>query len=146
MRKCRFGWLLALGLVSCAQEAAPAKKTTAGKLGVVVLTQKNFEQEVLKSAKPVLVDFWAPWCGPCRLIAPTVETLSVTHAGMLRVGKLDIDDAPDLAAEYGANRIPLLILFRDGKEVDRFSGVPRDNAEAVITTWVEDTLAANKKE
>jgi thioredoxin 1 len=146
MRRCRFRPFLLVGLAlclaSCAPETATSSKSPAGKSRVIVLTEKNFDEEVLKSAKPVLVDFWAPWCGPCRLIAPTVETLSVTHAGMLKVGKLNIDDADDLAAEYGAHKIPLLILFRDGKEVGRMPGAPRDNTETVITAWVEETLAA----
>jgi thioredoxin 1 len=147
MRVCRFGVMLlvcaAMSVASCAPETATSSKAP-GKSRVLVFTEKNFEEEVLKSAKPVLVDFWAPWCGPCKLIAPAVETLSVTHAAMLKVGKVNIDAAGGLAAEYRASRIPLLVLFKDGKELDRFEGVPRDNREAIITAWVEETLAAAK--
>ena len=87
------------------------------------LTAGNFEQEVLKSTTPTLVDLWAAWCGPCRLIAPVVEELATTYNGKLKVGKLNVDDHPQVAAQYGVMNIPTLLLFKGGKEVDRIVGV-----------------------
>ena len=90
---------------------------------VVELTNTNFEQEVLKGAKPALVDLWAAWCGPCRLIAPVVEELAGTYQGKLTVGKLNVDEHPDVAAQYRVMNIPTLLLFKQGQEVDRIVGV-----------------------
>ena len=90
---------------------------------VVELTDANFEQEVLKGQKPALVDLWAAWCGPCRLIAPVVEGLAGTYSGKLTVGKLNVDDYPQLAAQYRVMNIPTLLLFKQGQEVDRIVGV-----------------------
>lgn len=91
--------------------------------GVLELSQDNFEQEVLKSATPVLVDLWAPWCGPCRLIAPLVEELAGTYQGKVKFGKLNVDDHPQLAAQYRVMNIPTLLLFKGGREIDRLVGV-----------------------
>lgn len=91
--------------------------------GLVELTEGNFEQEVVRSATPVLVDLWAAWCGPCRLIAPVVEELAGTYTGRLKVGKLNVDDHPAIAAQHRVMNIPTLILFKGGQEVDRMVGV-----------------------
>ncbi len=86
------------------------------------LTDANFEQEIVKGQKPALVDLWAAWCGPCRLIAPVVEELAGTYQGKLTVGKLNVDDYPHLAAQYRVMNIPTLLLFTGGKETDRIVG------------------------
>src|SRR3989338_7654220 len=90
---------------------------------VVEFSEANFEQEVLKSGLPVLVDLWAAWCGPCRMIAPVVEELAGTYQGKVKVGKLNVDDYPQVAAQHRIMNIPTLLLFKGGKEVDRMIGV-----------------------
>ena len=87
----------------------------------ITLTKQNFEEEVLKSNKPVLVDFWATWCGPCRMIAPIVEEIANEYEN-IKVGKINVDEQEKLAIEYGIMSIPTLILFKDGKEVKRILG------------------------
>ena len=90
------------------------------------LTVDSFEDEVLKSPIPVLVDFWATWCGPCRMIAPIVEELAKEHAGKLKVCKLDIDNNQKVALEYGIRSIPSIFIFKDGELVDNIIGaVPK---------------------
>lgn len=88
----------------------------------IALTEQNFDQEVLQSDIPVLVDFWAPWCGPCRMIAPTIEQLAEEMAGQAKVCKLNVDEATGLAARYSVTSIPTLIIFKDGQIVDRYVG------------------------
>lgn len=82
---------------------------------MINLTSENFEKEVLKSEKPVLVDFWATWCGPCKMIAPIVEEIAKEHEENLKVGKVNVDEAADLAIKYDVVSIPTLVLFRNGK-------------------------------
>ena len=90
---------------------------------VVELSDTNFEQEVVKSSIPVLVDLWAAWCGPCRVIAPVVEALAGTYQGKMKMGKLNVDDYPQLAGQFRVMNIPTLLLFKGGQEVDRIVGV-----------------------
>jgi thioredoxin 1 len=86
------------------------------------VTDATFETEVLKADRPVLVDFWADWCAPCRMIAPIVEAIAAEHADALKVVKLDVDDNRQVAAQYGVMSIPTLILFKDGQPVERVVG------------------------
>lgn len=90
----------------------------------VELTDDNFDSEVLKSSSPVLVDFWAPWCGPCRQIAPLIDQLAENYAGKVKVGKINIDDNPQTTNQYGIQSIPTLMVFRDGNVAERFVGMP----------------------
>lgn len=87
------------------------------------ITQANFNDEVLKSAQPVLIDFWAPWCGPCRTIAPIVEQLAGELAGRLKVGKLNVDENGAIASQYGVMSIPTLMVFKNGEPVERVVGL-----------------------
>lgn len=89
---------------------------------VIEFTDANFDEEVLKSDVPVLVDFWAPWCGPCRQIAPSVEALSTEYAGKIKIGKLNTDDQIDTAAKFGIRSIPTLLVFKGGEVVNQLVG------------------------
>jgi thioredoxin 1 len=88
----------------------------------IVLTELNFEQEVIKSDKPVLVDFWAPWCGPCRMMAPIVEELAEEFKDKAKVGKLNVDENADLAQKYNIMSIPTFLIFKDGKVAEQLVG------------------------
>ena len=106
---------------------------------VMELSDTNFDQEVAKASTPVLVDLWAAWCGPCRMIAPVVEELAGTYQGRLKVGKLNVDDHPQIAAQFRVMNIPTLLLIKGGKEVDRIVGVvPKEEltrrVDAIIGT------------
>ncbi len=89
---------------------------------IIEVTDSSFEQEVLKSDLPVLVDFWAPWCGPCRAIAPVVEELSGDYQSKLKVVKCNVDDNPKVPGKYGIRAIPTLIIFKDGNVSDQITG------------------------
>lgn len=92
----------------------------------IEFTDANFEQEVIKSDIPVLVDFWAVWCGPCKMIAPLVGELAGEYEGKVKIGKVDVDNNPQISTTYGIRSIPTLLIFRDGKIVDQIIGaVPK---------------------
>ena len=100
---------------------------------VAAFTDGNFDTEVLQSSLPVLVDFWATWCAPCKAIAPLIDTIAAEYQGKLKVGKVNVDDNPAVPAKYSVRGIPTLILFKDGKVVDQVVGaVPRSQLEALI--------------
>jgi thioredoxin 1 len=88
----------------------------------VAVNDKSFDQEVLKSETPVVVDFWAPWCGPCKMIAPVLEEIATEKGDALKIAKLDIDENPDLAQKFGVMSIPTLLVFKEGQEVSRIVG------------------------
>ncbi len=97
------------------------------------VTDSSFQQEVLESEQTVLVDFWAPWCGPCRMVAPVVEEISEQYAGQVKVVKVNTDENPNVASQYGIRSIPTLMIFKDGQRVDMVVG-------AVPKTTLANTL------
>ena len=103
----------------------------------ITLTKTNFEAEVLKSDKPVLVDFWAPWCGPCRMLAPILAEVAAEKGDKIKVGKVNVDEEQELAAQYGITGIPAILLFKDGKVVATSVGFkPKPELEAFISIQV----------
>lgn len=99
----------------------------------ITITVANFEEEVLKSDIPVLLDFWATWCGPCRMLAPVVAQIAAEREGSLKVGKVNVDDEPALAMQFGINSIPTLVLFKDGKPVNKTVGfMPKAAIETLL--------------
>lgn len=100
---------------------------------VVELSDSNFDADVLKAATPVLVDFWAEWCMPCRFVAPAVEAVAKEYAGKIRVGKVDVDNNPEAASRFGINSIPTILLFKDGKVVDGVIGaLPKEQIASMV--------------
>jgi len=101
----------------------------------VDINDESFEQEVINSEQPVVVDFWAPWCGPCRMMGPIIDNLAVKHAGNVVFGKLNVDDNPVISAKYGISAIPTLLLFKDGEFVTQSVGLMPENE---IESWMKN--------
>ncbi|MDQ3266325.1 MAG: thioredoxin [Myxococcota bacterium] len=99
---------------------------------VVEISDSEFKQQVLESPEPVLVDFWATWCAPCRAIAPVVEELAARHKGKLKVAKVNIDDNQETPQQYGIRSIPTLLVFKNGQVVDQIVGANRAKIEAAV--------------
>lgn len=108
----------------------------AGK--TVAVTDATFEQQVLQSDKPVMVDFWAPWCGPCRAVAPILEELAGQYEGKLVVAKVNTDEEQRYAMQFGIMAIPTLIIFKDGKEVERIQGA---GPKSLYTSYIDRVLS-----
>jgi thioredoxin 1 len=101
--------------------------------GVLEVSDANFDEEVLRSEQPVLVDFWAVWCGPCKAIAPVVDTIAANYAGKLKVAKVNVDQNGATPSRYGIRGIPALLFFKDGKVADQIVGfVPQDQIEEKV--------------
>ncbi len=106
-------------------------KTMAG--NILELNSGNFKSTVESGSSPVLVDFWAPWCGPCRVIAPILEEVAREYEGKVRIAKVNVDDSPDIASQFGVRGIPTLILFKDGQIKGQMVGVnPKNNIVSLI--------------
>lgn len=112
--------------------------TTEVLKSTITVTDDNFESEVIKSNIPVLVDFWAEWCGPCRIIGPTIESLADDYQGTIKVAKLNVDDNPQAARRFGVQSIPTLIFFKDGEARQSLIGVmPKGQLAEVIDRHIQ---------
>jgi thioredoxin 1 len=107
-------------------------------MATVKVDINNFQAEVLESAEPVVVDFWAEWCGPCKMIAPSLEEIAVEMEGKVKVAKLNIDENPKLAAQFSVRSIPTLAIFKDGKVVGTWKGA---KPKSFIVNWIRQIVA-----
>ena len=99
----------------------------------ITITKENFEAEVLKSEGPVLLDFWATWCGPCRMIAPALAEIAAENVGRVKVGKVNVDEQMELAMQFGVTSIPLLVVMKDGRVANKAVGaMPKEKIEALL--------------
>ena len=129
-----FAVLIGYGLWMGPADAIGSSVTTEKEATMeITLTKANFEAEVLNSDRPVLVDFWAPWCGPCRMLAPVLAEVAAEKGDKIKVGKVNVDENPELAAQYGISGIPAMLLFKDGKIAATSVGFkPKAEVEAFI--------------
>ena len=113
---------------------------------VLVLTDDNWKKEVAESEIPVLVDFWAEWCPPCRMIAPSIDALATAYSGRVKVGKLNVDENPMVAQAFGIRSIPTLLVFKDGKVADQQIGaVPQTRIASMLERQLEPVELASQK-
>jgi len=111
--------------------------------GIFEVTDASFDQEVLQSEQPLLVDFWAAWCGPCKALAPVVDEVAAQYAGQLKVAKMDVDRNSATPMRYGIRGIPALLLFKGGKVADQIVGyVPKDTIDKSLSRFITDSAAA----
>lgn len=107
-------------------------------MATVTVDKNNFQSEVLESSEPVVVDFWAEWCGPCKMIAPSLEEISEEMSGKVKVAKVNIDENPDIAAQYGVRSIPTLAMFKGGEVADIKVGA---SPKTALSSWISGAVA-----
>jgi len=107
---------------------------------VMTLNEANFEETILQTDLPALVDLWAPWCAPCRMIAPVVEEIAADYEGKAVIGKLNVDESPSIASRYGVTSIPTLIFFKGGEAKDQMVGVPAGNVKRVVEDRLKNLM------
>jgi thioredoxin 1 len=106
-------------------------------MATVKVDNANFDAEVLKSAEPVVIDFWAEWCGPCKMIGPSLEEISVEMAGKVKIAKINVDDNPELAARYGVRGIPMLAIIKNGEMADQITGA---RPKSALSAWISSAV------